>query len=259
MTTPEVPVFHTDWAGTQQRLQYFSQNAETPVLREHYRRELLVCQPTLTALGIPWQGGAPPVTAVAPPVGGVFAEVRDPVAINGEPRPLPIKTVSHNPAGAGGTTLAGNIPEALLPLKDWIEAASRATGVPANLIAAMVWQESRGAIHAVSLNSGNGLTDVGLLQINPNTYATKIKAVHPELGDARDPANNIQAGAWYMLELKERFGTWPLALRAYNSGENGVDTNNPDAIPAGTGDATYVVKVMKFWATLDEGKGQLPP
>jgi hypothetical protein len=257
MATTEAPVFDTTWPGVHQRLTFWSQNAETPQLREHYRRELLVCQPTFERLGITGAGGPPPVVALVepPPVGAVFTEVN---GAGVEPPPLHVRKTYVPPSGEG-SRLSGNIPAALLPLKDWIEAASAKTGVPANLIAAMIWQESRGAIHAVSINSGNGLTDVGLLQINPNTYASRIKAAHPELGDARDPANNIMAGAWYMVDLKERFGTWELALRAYNSGENGVDMNNPHATPAGTGDPTYVTKVMSFWATLDSGQGELPP
>lgn len=53
------------------------------------------------------------------------------------------------------------------------------------------------------------------------------------------------AGARYMKEMYDEFGSWELALRAYNSGPNGVDPGNPNATPAGTGDPTYVTKVLQ--------------
>jgi soluble lytic murein transglycosylase-like protein len=131
--------------------------------------------------------------------------------------------------------------------------------VPANMLAGQIWQESRGNLSATSTNGGNGLTDTGLMQVNPNTYQ-ELQAKHPELQgkDLADPETNILAGAFYMKDMKEDFGSWDLALRAYNSGPNGVDLGNPDAIPAGTGDATYVRKVNQFWKTLETGNGSLP-
>ena len=260
MATPEIPVFDTSWPGVYQHRQFLADNAPTPVLREHFRRELQVMAPTLTALGIDMRQLPPPSQlSVTVPEGGVFTEVRDPPPIVGDWKPLPVQQKLVVTEPTGGTTLSRNIPSALEPLREWIEAASRKSGVPANLIAAMIWQESRGVISAVSINGGNGHTDVGLLQINPLTYEHSIRARHPELGSAHDPANNILAGAYYMDLLKQKFGSWDLALRAYNSGELGVDMNNPHATPAGTGDPTYVTKVLSFWATLDSGQGQLPP
>ncbi|MGZ3460594.1 MAG: lytic transglycosylase domain-containing protein, partial [Archangium sp.] len=84
---------------------------------------------------------------------------------------------------------------------------------------------------------------------------------HPELAgknNLSDPETNILAGAFYMKDMNDQFGNWDLALRAYNSGPNGVDRNNANAIPAGTGDATYVQKVKQFWSTIETGNGTLP-
>lgn len=259
MDAPHIPAFDTtSWTGAYQHRQFLAESAPTPVLREHFQRELQVMAPTLTALGIDVRHPTPlGINAKVPEV-KLATVVRQPPPIVDEWTPPPEqKFVAHKPTG--GNTLSRNIPPALEPLREWIEAASRKSGVPANLIAAMIWQESRGVIGATSLNGGNGLTDVGLLQINPNTYEHSIKARHPELGSASDPPTNILAGAYYMDFLQQKFVSWELALRAYNSGELGVDVNNPHATPAGTGDPTYVVKVMSFWATLDSGQGQLPP
>nr|WP_306414623.1 lytic transglycosylase domain-containing protein [Corallococcus carmarthensis] len=132
--------------------------------------------------------------------------------------------------------------------------------MPAEMLAAQIWQESRGNLEAVTTNGGNGLTDTGLMQVNPNTYG-ELQAKHPELQgkNLSDPETNILAGAFYMKDMKAQFGSDELALRAYNSGPNGVDRSNPDAIPAGTGDATYVQKVKSFMNTLATGQGTLPP
>jgi hypothetical protein len=164
-----------------------------------------------------------------------------------------------SPMASGEAKLGAGMPPALEKFKGAIESAAAKTGVPASMLAAQIWQESRGNLSAVSTNGGNGLTDTGLMQVNPNTFK-ELQAKHPELQgkDLADPETNILAGAYYMKDMKEQFGSWDLALRAYNSGPNGVDRNNPDAIPAGTGDATYVQKVKQFWDTISTGKGSLP-
>ncbi|RKG56472.1 lytic transglycosylase domain-containing protein [Corallococcus sp. AB011P] len=162
-------------------------------------------------------------------------------------------------SSSGGTKLGGNLPPGLEKFRSAIESASAKTGMPAEMLAAQIWQESRGNLEAVSTNGGNGLTDTGLMQVNPNTYG-ELQAKHPELQgkNLSDPETNILAGAFYMKDMKAQFGSDDLALRAYNSGPNGVDKSNPDAIPAGTGDATYVQKVKSFMNTLATGQGSLP-
>jgi soluble lytic murein transglycosylase-like protein len=151
------------------------------------------------------------------------------------------------------------MPPALGQYKGAIESAAAKTGVPAAMLAAQIWQESRGNLSATSTNGGNGMTDTGLMQMNPNTFK-ELQGKYPELQgkNLADPETNILAGAYYMKDMKAQFGNWDLALRAYNSGPNGVDRSNPNAIPAGTGDATYVQKVKQFAATIASGQGTLP-
>ncbi len=176
--------------------------------------------------------------------------------------------VELNPTGTsalGGVSPSGEaklgpgLPPALGQYKGAIESAAAKAGVPASMLAGQIWQESRGNLGATSTNGGNGLTDTGLMQVNPNTFQ-ELQAKHPELQgkNLADPETNILAGAFYMKDMKEQFGSWDLALRAYNSGPNGVDRSNPNAIPAGTGDATYVQKVKQFWDTISTGRGTLP-
>lgn len=159
-----------------------------------------------------------------------------------------------------GKGLANTAPQGLQAFQKEINNASSASGVPANVLGAMIWQESRGNLQALTTNGGNGLTDTGLMQVNPNTYK-ELQAKHPELqgmNDLSDPQTNIMAGAFFMRDLIDQFGDIPTALRAYNSGPNGVDRNNLNALPAGTGDATYVDKVLDFTNRLASGAA-LPP
>ncbi|MDC0708677.1 transglycosylase SLT domain-containing protein [Stigmatella sp. ncwal1] len=166
---------------------------------------------------------------------------------------------SDTSAASGEAKLGSGLPPALNQYKGAIESAASKAGVPASMLAGQIWQESRGNLGASSTNGGNGLTDTGLMQINPNTFA-ELQSKHPELQgkNLADPETNILAGAFYMKDMKEQFGSWDLALRAYNSGPNGVDRSNPNAIPAGTGDATYVQKVQKFSEIIATGNGTLP-
>jgi len=114
--------------------------------------------------------------------------------------------------------------------KDEIAKASSASGIPPEIIAGMIWQESKG-----QPNTPGG----GLLQLGPHEFEQYGG------GDINNAADNIMAGAMYMKDLKDQFGSIELALRAYNSGPNGVDENDYTATPAGTGDPTYVDKVLK--------------
>lgn len=185
---------------------------------------------------------------------------RPPLDLNPSPvAPSAAASPGAAPSIEGGKKLGSNLPPGLEKLRSTIESAAAKTGVPAEMLAAQIWQESRGSLDAVSTNGGNGLTDTGLMQVNPNTFK-ELQAKHPELQgkNLSDPETNILAGACYMKDMKEQFGSWDLALRAYNSGPNGVDRNNANAIPAGTGDATYVTKVKDFMNTLSTGEGTLP-
>lgn len=201
--------------------------------------------------------GRPPV-ALDGNTGVVGPSASQPVASNGNTGVVG-PAASRSASVSGGTKLGGNLPAGLEKFRGAIESASAKTGMPAEMLAAQIWQESRGNLEAVSTNGGNGLTDTGLMQVNPNTFG-ELQAKHPELQgkNLSDPETNILAGAFYMKDMKEQFGSDELALRAYNSGPNGVDRNNPDAIPAGTGDATYVQKVKSFMNTLATGQGTLP-
>ena len=91
----------------------------------------------------------------------------------------------------------------------WIghaRAAARRHGIPEDLFLRLVRQESGWNPGAVS-NKGA----VGLAQLLPTTAAT--------LGvDVNDPKDNLEGGARYLALQYRNFGTWRLALAAYNAG-----------------------------------------
>jgi soluble lytic murein transglycosylase-like protein len=147
------------------------------------------------------------------------------------------------------------------PYREMIESASRITGVPASLLAAVIHDESRW-----NAGAGGATGDTGLMQVSDSVFAA-LQGLHPELAgmsNKNDPATNILAGAFFLADMKKdmasRYGIddWGIALRGYNSGPNGVDPNNLSNLPAGTGTATYIDKVMKYWNIIETG-GTLPP
>jgi len=90
------------------------------------------------------------------------------------------------------------------------EAAERFT-IPEAWIRAVMRVESRGDVKAVSPRGA-----VGLMQIKPGTYA-QLRERYDFGSDPADPHDNILAGAAYLREMYDRFGT-PGFLAAYNAG-----------------------------------------
>lgn len=88
--------------------------------------------------------------------------------------------------------------------------AARLHGVPEELFLRLVQQESGWNEQAVSAKGA-----IGLAQLMPETAAA--------LGiDPADPAQNLDAGARYLRAQYDRFGSWRLALAAYNAGPDAV-------------------------------------
>jgi len=90
------------------------------------------------------------------------------------------------------------------------KAAARRHNVPEDLFLRLVQQESAWNPNAVS-HAGA----IGLAQLIPGTAA--YLGVNP-----RDPEQNLDGGARYLREQYDTFGTWRLALAAYNAGPGAV-------------------------------------
>ncbi|SLN16965.1 lytic transglycosylase domain-containing protein [Pseudooctadecabacter jejudonensis] len=90
------------------------------------------------------------------------------------------------------------------------KAAARRNNVPEDLFLRLVQQESAWNPNAVS--SAGAL---GLAQLMPTT--AQYLRVNPH-----DPVQNLEGGARYLREQYDTFGSWRLALAAYNAGPGAV-------------------------------------
>lgn len=96
------------------------------------------------------------------------------------------------------------------PYLEMARAAARRHGVPEDLFLRLVQRESNWDPRAVSEKGA-----IGLAQLMPGTAA--LLGVDPE-----DPAQNLEGGARYLITQYRRFGSWQLALAAYNAGPQAV-------------------------------------
>jgi soluble lytic murein transglycosylase-like protein len=116
------------------------------------------------------------------------------------------------------------------PYLDMAKAAARKHGVPEDLFLRLVQQESG---FNPSARSHKGA--MGLAQLMPGTAA--------RLGvDPSDPRQNLEGGARYLSMMYSRFGSWRLALAAYNAGPEAVDKH--DGIPPYTETRNYVRVIL---------------
>ncbi|MFT9027287.1 lytic transglycosylase domain-containing protein [Acetobacter indonesiensis] len=92
-----------------------------------------------------------------------------------------------------------------------ITEAARRFDIPATWIRAVMGAESAGDPGAVSSAGA-----MGLMQIMPGTWA-ELRVRHHLGRDPYDPRDNILAGAAYLRELHDRYGS-PGFLAAYNAG-----------------------------------------
>ena len=97
------------------------------------------------------------------------------------------------------------------PFAAFITEASKRFAVPEHWIRSVMRVESAGEVRARSQKGA-----MGLMQIMPQTWS-ELRARYELGADPYDARDNILAGAAYIRELYQRFGT-PGFLAAYNSG-----------------------------------------
>ncbi len=107
--------------------------------------------------------------------------------------------------------------------------AARQHGIPEDLFLRLVMQESRFNPKAQSHKGA-----IGLAQLMPGT--AKLLGVDPH-----DPKQNLEGGARYLKQQFRAFGSWRLALAAYNAGPGAVKKHG--GVPPFRETRNYVKKI----------------
>lgn len=115
----------------------------------------------------------------------------------------PATTLAQN-----ATTLRANPAD---PVTVFIAEAAQRFGIPERWIRAVMHAESAGDVRATSSAGA-----MGLMQLMPDTW-TALRTRHRLGRDPYNPRDNIFAGAAYLREMYDRYGS-PGFLAAYNAG-----------------------------------------
>ncbi len=103
-------------------------------------------------------------------------------------------------------------------------------GIPKDLFARLIQQESNWHQDAISPAGA-----IGLAQLMPDT-ARRLGV------DPLDPKSNLEGGARYLKQQYARFGSWKLAIAAYNAGPEAVDSY--DDVPPYPETVAYVRAIL---------------
>ncbi len=114
-------------------------------------------------------------------------------------------------ADANAQTVSAERPSRVDPYGAFIAEAAHRFGVPEHWIRAVMRVESAGDMRAISSAGA-----MGLMQIMPATWA-ELRARYGLGSNPYDPRDNILAGAAYLREMHDRYGS-PGFLAAYNAG-----------------------------------------
>jgi hypothetical protein len=118
------------------------------------------------------------------------------------------------------------------------EAAQR-FGIPAAWIRAIMHVESRGDRRAISPKGA-----MGLMQLMPDTWAV-LRARYGLGRDTFDPHDNILAGAAFLREMHDRYGS-PGFLAAYNAGPGRYEDYRDRHRPLPPETVAYVAALVPF-------------
>lgn len=116
------------------------------------------------------------------------------------------------------------MPASISRWKNEIENASLISGVPVEIIASVMMQESSG-----NPDARGSAAEIGLMQLK-NIAIRDIKQFNMSVRDTAsfDPAENVADGAQFLRLQYRRAKDWYNALRAYNAGYSGSQ-NDSDA------------------------------
>lgn len=118
-------------------------------------------------------------------------------------------------------------PSAAAPYLSAIAAAEARYGLPDNLLARLLYQESRYRPDIITGKTKSPAGALGIAQFMPAT--AREFGINP-----LDPFQSIDAAGRYLAQLFKRFGNWDEALAAYNWGQGNVARKGLDSAPAET-------------------------
>ncbi len=98
-----------------------------------------------------------------------------------------------------------------------IEEAAEKSGIPAELMFAIVWKESGFEREIVSRSGA-----VGLSQLMPSTAEDVAGRMDYDLSDLTNPVDNLSIGTWYLQWLTNYVGNTAAAVISYNGGPGRV-------------------------------------
>jgi len=141
------------------------------------------------------------------------------------------------PRAQGVRTTRSAIADRARPYESLITEHSRAQGVRADLVRAVMQVESGFNPYARSPKGA-----MGLMQLMPET----MREFH--VANAFDPAENIRGGVAYLKQLLDRYSNNEvLALAAYNAGPGAVDKHG-QTVPPYRETQSYVAQINKMAA-----------
>ncbi|MDW9658527.1 transglycosylase SLT domain-containing protein [Sinorhizobium meliloti] len=132
------------------------------------------------------------------------------------------------------------------PYAAHIAVAAQRFAIPESWIRAVMRAESAGDTRVVSRAGA-----IGLMQIMPDTWAD-LRTKHRLGNDPYDPRDNIIAGAAYLREMHDRYGS-PGFLAAYNAGPGRYDEYLTSGRPLPAETRAYVAAIAPLL-----GAGELP-
>jgi soluble lytic murein transglycosylase-like protein len=112
-------------------------------------------------------------------------------------------------------------------------------GIPTNLLARLAYQESHFRDDIIRGTTKSSAGALGIMQFLPTTSPT-VSAPIP-FADS-DVEAQIQAGGAYLVAQYNTFGSWDLALAAYNAGPGNVTKYG--GVPPFTETQNYVAQIL---------------